>query len=445
MWQAKGNGRNAQGFHLLRRSWQPKDDVYTQNLELVTGIGFQGYGLSYVYSQTNNGTPSVPDSLFLPDPDLQRSDADISLFFLFGNGIVSTNPVDDPWYRFTVLSDLQLYSFNGPISSYRMEEAASPLACAEQWQFCTQDSCGPLASFSDAITAASPLFNIDPETPYNTTAQLADIYASDEKASQFIWLLQILTNYPDSIDDFAATLGPESLNSVQGLLDGVQGPLPDDQWKLDITNGPGTQDQAIFRTNATNPGQKSICQNQKILSTAYTSVSLFGLFFTYIIGSIIIVISFILNPILMCAQKRWKNREYENVEWICNETLQLQRLAYEESGQGEWPKCLGSVPITDKDQKLGPFNLSDPEHPLLHAPESPPDSPSVHEIPHASVSHLSFNNASDDHEGTHEEDERQAGDNSVSSTELGQGPEDVHAHLEQAIHLQTGSPAFRLH
>lgn len=81
--------------------------------------------------------------------------------------------------------------------------------------------------------------------------------------------------------------------------------------------------------------------------------------------------SWVLDPILLCAQKRWKNREYENLEWACNETLQLQRLAYEESGQGDWSGCINSVPVTAADQELAPLNLLDPEHPRLRHPRSP--------------------------------------------------------------------------
>ncbi|KAI1322434.1 hypothetical protein F5Y16DRAFT_415943 [Xylariaceae sp. FL0255] len=93
--------------------------------------------------------------------------------------------------------------------------------------------------------------------------------------------------------------------------------------------------------------------------------------FLSIVGSLIIVTSFILDSIFSYAQKRWKYREYENIEWQSNQTLQLQRLAYEESGQGEWSRCLDAVPITGTDQELCPLNLADPEHPLLRQSLSP--------------------------------------------------------------------------
>lgn len=87
--------------------------------------------------------------------------------------------------------------------------------------------------------------------------------------------------------------------------------------------------------------------------------------------------SFVIDPLFSCAQKRWKYREYENLEWISNETLQLQRLAYDESGQGEWSKCTDTIPVTAPDQRLGPLNLSDPEHPRLNHPRSPRSSKDI--------------------------------------------------------------------
>jgi hypothetical protein len=101
------------------------------------------------------------------------------------------------------------------------------------------------------------------------------------------------------------------------------------------------------------------------LSTKYISVSLFGLYFTYLAGTLIIVVSFILEPILSCAQKRWKYKEYENLEWISNGTLQLQRLAYEGNGQGQWAKCTDNFPITAAGELFGSLDIVNLEHPRL--------------------------------------------------------------------------------
>ncbi|KAI0977246.1 hypothetical protein F4678DRAFT_477341 [Xylaria arbuscula] len=384
------------------------EDVYSQNKIRATGANDFGYGLVSVSSQTVNG--SVAIGSFYPDPDLQRPDADIYIYFLSGNGVVTSAPVDDPWYRSNVPSTINsVYDqlANGTFQlqeTFRPAEAASPLGCALQLQICKGPSalsstCGSLTSYNDALAGAFTSFGVDWEVYQNavTLEQIVEASASDEEASRYLWLAMIINNYPNVLGEAAGVLGFQSLASRRSLLNGLQGPLPNDQWKLDISNwwnislaglqasmvdtANGITDPALVRlkTNATNPGQEAMCQNQKILSTLYTSVSLFGLYFTYIVGTLIIVTSFVLDPILSFAQKRWKNREYENLEWACNETLQLQRLAYEESGQGDWSKCMDSIPVTAADQELAPLNLSDPEHPLLHPPTSPRPSKEISE------------------------------------------------------------------
>ncbi|KAI1733797.1 hypothetical protein F4680DRAFT_471702 [Xylaria scruposa] len=384
-------------------------DTYSQNKPKTDKSMLSGYGLEVASSITYEGTSG--EGNFVPESDLQRPDADIDLYFLSGNGIVSAQPVNDPWYRSNVLSNLTYY-YSGsssnwtaqPLQVYQPVEAASPLGCATQYQICkgpiaTNDSCGPLASFNDAWTGALLLFNIsfNDQRTY-TEEQIIEAYSPDHAASRALWLATAMENYPSSLTQAVQSLGSHSLTSERSLSNQVQGPLPDDQWKLDVgnwwnitlsllqaslvdtANGPVEPVLKRNKRNATNTGQKSLCQNQKIISTSYMSFSLFGLYFTYITGLFIILLSFALQPVLSCAQKRWKNREYENLEWISNETLQLQRLAYEESGQGDWSKCLDSIPVMIDDQELGPLNLSDPEHPMLRHPRSPRSSKEIRRL-----------------------------------------------------------------
>lgn len=57
-------------------------------------------------------------------------------------------------------------------------------------------------------------------------------------------------------------------------------------------------------------------------------------------------------------------------EWSSNDTLQLQRIAHEELGLGDWEGCVGSraVPVTSKGQLLGVLDCKDPTHPRLMKP-----------------------------------------------------------------------------
>ncbi|RWA05560.1 hypothetical protein EKO27_g9549 [Xylaria grammica] len=111
--------------------------------------------------------------------------------------------------------------------------------------------------------------------------------------------------------------------------------------------------------------QRNLCINQKIRSTAYTSFSLFGLLFTFIVGTVIIIASFLLEPAFSLLYKKYGYSGYATLEWATNTTLQLQRLAHEGLGFGAWSKGTGKVPITRTDDLLGCLDLSDPSHPVL--------------------------------------------------------------------------------
>lgn len=60
-----------------------------------------------------------------------------------------------------------------------------------------------------------------------------------------------------------------------------------------------------------------------------------------------------------------KKNKYARLEWESNGVLQLQRLAHEELGFGEWKNCDKNVPIATVPTKLATLDISDPKHPRL--------------------------------------------------------------------------------
>ncbi|KAI0444191.1 hypothetical protein F4803DRAFT_561064 [Xylaria telfairii] len=367
-------------------------DVDTQYIPETSQNLFNGYGLTLIVSLTSEGETVDFIGGFKAQHGLHRPDADIYLVFLSGNGVKTPVPANDPWYRSTMPLGNRIGTTgkNDNTSAYGTEEAASPLACAYQFQLCKgpsggNRSCGPLGSTSDAWEGAATLFGVQEAdlSRYKSFDSLIAAYADNEDASRYIWLTSIQSNYPRSITRPILTLGYQSLDSYKAYLSGVQTRIAADQWKLDVMSwwnislalqqasfvdsafGPTDPDTNKFKKNATNRGQKSICENQKILSTRYMSMSLFGLYFTYIVGVLVIIVSYLLEPILTYAQRRWRYREYENLEWISNGTLNLQRLAYDQSGLGNWSNCNDSIPITKANELLGSLDLTDLEHPKL--------------------------------------------------------------------------------
>ena len=85
------------------------------------------------------------------------------------------------------------------------------------------------------------------------------------------------------------------------------------------------------------------------------------LFITFLIGISVIVLELSLETILICLE-RHKIVNTTSMEWFGNSTLQLQRMAHEELGLGDWEGCGGkAVPVTRKGELLGVFAM-DPKH-----------------------------------------------------------------------------------
>lgn len=77
-----------------------------------------------------------------------------------------------------------------------------------------------------------------------------------------------------------------------------------------------------------------------------------------------------LEPLTACIQTTHRRRHshratYARLEWVTDETLQLQRQAYEQAGVGEWAGCAGNVPVTKGGERLAGLDLEDLECPRL--------------------------------------------------------------------------------
>lgn len=187
-------------------------------------------------SRNYQGKTDPNTSAFYPDSTIFRSDGDITLVFLSANGVSFRQRMDDDWYRATVPGlSIDVVGSLDARTTYKTEEAASPLGCVEQWQWCNSElsrdtGCGPLASMQDAFNGAMPLFNLtskdlDTERPSSTTAS----------GTRLLWP-KMVQGQLSSLWIMLAYLGAKSLDSQSLLYDGVQYSLPLNQWQRDVTN-----------------------------------------------------------------------------------------------------------------------------------------------------------------------------------------------------------------
>lgn len=170
-----------------------------------------------------NGSFSEDDSTFLPIPDLQPPMADITLLFLSANDIAFAEPSDDSWYSAHVPFAMMTDGFSGNMSVYLRDDPVRVLGCSLQHQYCNPSlkpdiRCTPL-------TAHDPVYELA-ESLWQTTKQKA----------LFNWFGTAIRQGVSHIPRIVEDLGVSSLTSRYKLSQGMQGPLPTNQWQLDVQN-----------------------------------------------------------------------------------------------------------------------------------------------------------------------------------------------------------------
>ena len=184
---------------------------------------------------------------------LQRNDGDSCIIFLSGNGVLFTERSEDDWYKATRPS-VELTRTADPFtySAFIFDEAASPLGCVQQFQFCQQalpkgQQCSPLASWTDAASVA---LNMSP---------------SDAAAARPNWVRSQTSVV--TVANVLNTLQARALTSQRTLSTGIQGPIHPNQWKFDVVSWWAimlAQMQSNFLDSVVGPADKQL---EKYIST----------------------------------------------------------------------------------------------------------------------------------------------------------------------------------
>lgn len=319
-----------------------------------------------------NNTLVVPPTTFQPIPELLGKDRDVFIVFLSANGVLFLNKTLDPWFHATEPVMLHFLSGKDQVTAYRQDRAASTLACTYQEQYC-------IPPFSNE--------NCTPLGPSLEARQLILQASRNEQVFQRIqWAIAAAQNLEPNPLDVVDNLGPQALVARRKLLQGEQGYLPANQWKNEVQHwfdislaafqnayvrtaaGPPASIHEVAIQRPANSEEKKFCRNQKVISTDYVSFSFLGLMIILVLGLIIIIVSFSLEHLATCIQRRWGGNGHRRLEWITNSTLQLQRLVHEKLGIGEWEDCDDTIPITRQLDELAVLDLSNGKHPLYTPP-----------------------------------------------------------------------------
>lgn len=207
------------------------------------------------------GAIFLGNSRFIPVSSLKRTDGDLIIVFLSGNGVFFAEESTDAWYRATrAYTKLGTSKISASLPLYIFDEAASPLGCVQQLQWCNPEypipeGCGPLASSLDALEGAFPLFNITMGdwTSDESLAANNGLSSDTERGSRLLWPFLVDSTTTTGVDEFLASWGAKALASQTMLKSGVQLSLSENQWQVDVAKWWNTTlafHQAIFVNTA---------------------------------------------------------------------------------------------------------------------------------------------------------------------------------------------------
>ncbi|ETN37646.1 uncharacterized protein HMPREF1541_07269 [Cyphellophora europaea CBS 101466] len=238
---------------------------------------------SYTMDQSNTVSwmysfPGFDDnSTFVPIPELQRHDADLTLLFLSSNKIYFKSVSDDPF--FAAHQPFVMPGLYGNETMYHADNAANVLGCTEQYQFCTLRSCTSLAGILSA------------------PGSIAELNLSAIQLAIFHILYQSIYNQVSSVAAIANAQTPNLLAQQRMFSGQMQLPLPSDQWKLEVLDWHATvmamlqYSIANFATGPTHSdweqyiepptgALKDLCGNVRVRANgSHANVSVFGLSF----------------------------------------------------------------------------------------------------------------------------------------------------------------------
>ncbi|CBY00829.1 predicted protein [Plenodomus lingam JN3] len=80
----------------------------------------------------------------------------------------------------------------------------------------------------------------------------------------------------------------------------------------------------------------------------------------------------LISAILPWTTERMQRNKnaFSSIEWVTNATLQLQRLAHEAIGVGDWEGACDDYPRTRESSVLAVLDITDRKHPVLRLPQA---------------------------------------------------------------------------
>lgn len=171
-----------------------------------------------------NGSLVEDQSSFQPVLDLDRPAADISLIFLSANEIRFAGQSNDPWYSAHVpssLTSMRKWGLQGDVSLYTRDDPVRVLGCTSQYQYCN-----PNLEPDKRCTPLSGILEVD--------LLAHDLWDNDRQRALFNWTASAILQNSMAFNDVITDLGVTALTARTKMSANLQGPLPDNQWQLEV-------------------------------------------------------------------------------------------------------------------------------------------------------------------------------------------------------------------
>ena len=267
------------------------------------------------------------------------------------------NPIDDPWFS----AHVKTYEGTSTVPVYVADRPVSPLGCTTSHQFCNptlplEQACTPLNGWNQTIQSPTAV---------------PDLFFNDRQSFTYLRLME--TAYAASLDQVVSALDQSILLAAQEAAKDLSITLPSDWWKEEViqlnsimlayiqsrmityVTGPFFNAFTQYIQRPSSPEEQEFCENQIETNNSFYCFSVLGMAVILVIGGLIILINFILEPLVRFFRNWRKNDKglYKQLEWDMTDTLQLQRLVYEGQGSGTWHGEPDVVPVTTRGDRFG--------------------------------------------------------------------------------------------
>lgn len=298
---------------------------------------------SYMVDVEYSYLDSPDDQTFNPIPQMNRTDADVVMWFFMNSNLLFVEPILDPVFGATVPVNSSVLDPNGKqvtINYWQPAEPVAVLACSQQWQWFQPDG----SRSNQTETAVGGLDSVDATMlNYNEKQQMIVRRVAKDISNANMNLMTV-------------GLGNDALLAATASGWGMAGTyLPEDQWIRELDHwtsmywnsvqlhisqyavGNGVQKQDKYRIPPTKE-QEWMCNSQIVQRSDHSSFDMLGVLVILCFGVLFVIVNLSLDPIVQHFRERKARKG--GFSWVSlwrrHHVLQLQSVAFDQAGKGDW-------------------------------------------------------------------------------------------------------------